>query len=137
MKISRQGSGWVKIILSNEKMRFSYQGVVKKDYSKRENEMFLSGGWGEMIFKIIKNIQNEQMRIFSPGGWVEIIFSNEQMRISHQGVVEREYSYKRTRSSFQGDAEKLFKNNCNIKKNYFNSKKSFLQARKILLLNRN
>ena len=64
MRISRQGGGlklflqtskweflvrWVEINFSNKQMRFSRQGVVKKEYSKRENEMFSSGGWGEMI----------------------------------------------------------------------------------------
>ena len=44
MRNSRQGGGWVEIICSNEQMRFSHQGVVKKEYSKRENEMFSSGG---------------------------------------------------------------------------------------------
>ena len=38
------GGGWVEIISSNEQMRISRQGVVKQEYSKREDEMFSSGG---------------------------------------------------------------------------------------------
>ena len=45
MRFSRQGGGWVEIISSNEQMRISRQGVVKQEYSKREDEMFSSGGW--------------------------------------------------------------------------------------------
>ena len=45
MIYSRQGGGWVEIISSNEQMRISRHGVVKQEYSKREDEMFSSGGW--------------------------------------------------------------------------------------------
>ena len=46
---------------------------MKKEYSKRENEMFSSGGWVEIIFS------NEQMRIsHQGGGWVEIIFQTSR-----------------------------------------------------------
>ena len=38
--------------ICNVEMRTSRQGVVKKEDSKRENEMFSPGGWGEMILKI-------------------------------------------------------------------------------------
>jgi hypothetical protein len=47
MRFSRQGGGWVEIISSNEQMRISRQGVVKQEYSKREDEMFSSGGGEE------------------------------------------------------------------------------------------
>ena len=58
MRISQQGAGWVDLIFSNEQMRFFRQGVVKKEYSIRENEMFLPGGWGEMILRITAILKN-------------------------------------------------------------------------------
>ena len=67
MRNSRQGGGWVEIISSNEQMRISRQGVVKQEYSKREDEMFSSGGWWGMIFKNWFNSKKSffQARLFS------------------------------------------------------------------------
>ena len=67
MRISRQGDGWVEIISSNEQMRISRQGVVKQEYSKREDEMFSSGGWWEWFLKNWFNSKKSffQARLFS------------------------------------------------------------------------